>query len=79
MNRDDGFGIFTTLTAARIQTLIIEIYDELLIAKLKGKPAKYGHWKRAVLAKNVDKTAILPAYWLFSEVTGYLVISICFV
>lgn len=56
-NNIDGFNIMMTATAARIQTLLDEIYTKLIIDKVKGNPSKYGFNKRYVVAKNIGFTS----------------------
>lgn len=55
----DGFGNMTRLTQARIQTLISDIYQELMIHTVKGQPAKFGMLRRSLAGKNIPYTARL--------------------
>lgn len=77
LTRDDGFGIMNNITAARIQSLLVEIYHELLVKKIKGQPSKYGHHKKYVLSKNIIYTSrnVISAPNLNVEDDGNLIVK----
>jgi hypothetical protein len=56
---EDSFGLYKPITMSRIQTTLNEIYNLLIITKLKGRPSKRGHYKKFILGKNVDYTSRL--------------------
>lgn len=53
----DAFGLLKPSTEARLQTSLVEIYDKLMIEKIKGSPAKFGMLNRYWLAKSITYTA----------------------
>lgn len=55
----DGFGTMTRLTQARVQALLVEIYQELMIHNVKGSPSKFGMLRRALAGKNLPYTVRL--------------------
>lgn len=55
----DTFGNMTRLTQARVQTLIVEIYQELMVKEVKGQPSKFGMLRRSLAGKNLPYTARL--------------------
>lgn len=55
----EGFGNMTRLTQARVQTIIVEIYQELMIKTVKGTPSKFGMLRRSLAGKNMPFTARL--------------------
>lgn len=55
----DGFGTMTYLTQARVQTIMVEIYQELMIHNVKGSPSKFGMLRRALAGKNLPYTVRL--------------------
>jgi len=59
VNYTDGLGHMTRLTQARVQTLIVEIYDMLMIKEVKGQPSKFGMLRRSLAGKNLPYTARL--------------------
>lgn len=65
----DSFSDMRYITRSRIQTLLIDIYDELIINKIKGDPAKYGMLRRHLMSKNIDYSTriIITASDLFKE------------
>ena len=54
-----GFGTMTYLTQARIQTILVDIYQELMIHNVKGSPSKFGMLRRAMAGKNLPYTCRL--------------------
>lgn len=55
----DTFGNMTRLTQARVQTLICDIYQELMVKEVKGQPSKFGMLRRSLAGKNLPYTARL--------------------
>lgn len=55
----DAFANMTQMTQARIQTLLVDIYDDLMIQKVKGSPSKFGMLRRSLAGKNLPYTARL--------------------
>lgn len=55
----DAFGNMTRLTQARVQALLVDIYQELMIHTVKGQPSKFGMLRRSLAGKNLPYTARL--------------------
>ncbi|MCM1295176.1 MAG: hypothetical protein NC311_06515 [Muribaculaceae bacterium] len=55
----NSFGNMTRLTQARVQTLMVEIYQELMVKEVKGQPSKFGMLRRSLAGKNLPYTARL--------------------
>ena len=55
----DTFTNMSRLTQARVQTLLVEIYKELMINTVKGSPSKFGMLRRSLQGKNVNYSARL--------------------
>lgn len=55
----DAFGRMTHLTQARVQALLVDIYQELMIHTVKGQPSKFGMLRRSLAGKNLPYTARL--------------------
>lgn len=55
----DTFGHMTRLTQARVQTLMVDIYQELMVKEVKGQPSKFGMLRRSLAGKNLPYTARL--------------------
>ena len=55
----DAFGHMTRLTQARVQALLVDIYQELMIHTVKGQPSKFGMLRRSLAGKNLPYTARL--------------------
>ena len=53
------FGHMTQLTQARVQNLLIEIYNYFMVTNIKGNPSKFGMLRRYLQAKNVNYSARL--------------------
>lgn len=53
------FGNMTRLTQARVQTLMVDIYQELMVKEVKGQPSKFGMLRRSLAGKNLPYTARL--------------------
>ena len=53
----DVFGLLKPQTEARLQSAIVEVYDMLVIEKIKGSPAKFGMLNRFWQSKSVTYTA----------------------
>ena len=58
-NYSAGFGSMTALTQARVQTILVDIYQQLMIKTVKGQPSKFGMLRRALAGKNLPYTARL--------------------
>ena len=55
----DTFTNMSRLTQARIQTLLVDIYNKLMIETVKGQPSKFGMLRRSMQGKNVNYSARL--------------------
>lgn len=55
----DTFTMMRNLTQARVQKLLTDIYQMLMIDTVKGSPSKFGMIRRFLLSKNVDYSARL--------------------
>lgn len=55
----DTFTGMAYVTQARVQSLIVEIYEDLMIKKVKGSPSKFGMLRRSLAGKNLPYTARL--------------------
>lgn len=55
----DAFGNMTRLTQARVQTLLVDIYNELFLHTVKGQPSKFGMLRRSMAGKNLPYTSRL--------------------
>lgn len=55
----DTFSGMTRITQARVQTLLVDIYQELMIKTVKGQPSKFGMLRRSMAGKNLPYTARL--------------------
>lgn len=55
----DTFTNMSRLTQARVQTLLVEIYNKLMIETVKGSPSKFGMLRRSLQSKNVNYSARL--------------------
>ena len=55
----DSFSGMSRITQARVQTLLVEIYQELMVKTVKGQPAKFGMLRRSMAGKNLPYTARL--------------------
>lgn len=55
----DTFTNMTRLSQARVQTIIVDIYKDLMIDKVKGSPSKFGMLRRSLQGKNVNYSARL--------------------
>lgn len=53
----DTFSMMKYLTQARVQTLLVNIYETFVIEKIKGQPSKYGMLRRFYMSKNIDYSA----------------------
>lgn len=53
------FGSMTRLTQARVQTHLVDIYQELMVKEVKGQPSKFGMLRRSLAGKNLPYTARL--------------------
>lgn len=54
-----AFGNMTALTQGRVQTLLVDIYQELMVKTVKGQPSKFGMLRRSLAGKNLPYTARL--------------------
>lgn len=55
----DGFEHMTRLTQSRVQSLLVDIYQELMVKTVKGQPSKFGMLRRAMSGKNLPYTSRL--------------------
>jgi len=55
----DTFGHMANLTQSRIQSVMVDIYNALMVQQVKGKPSKFGLIRRAMQGKNVNYSARL--------------------
>lgn len=55
----DTFTNMSRLTQARVQTLLVEVYNKLMIETVKGQPSKFGMLRRSLQSKNVNYSARL--------------------
>lgn len=53
----DVFGLLKPQTEARLQTCIVDIYNKLVIEKIKGSPSKFGMLQRYWQSKSITYTA----------------------
>lgn len=58
-NYTDLFGTMTHISQGRVQTLLCDIYDQIVIEKVKGNPSKFGMMRRAFLSKNIDYSGLM--------------------
>ena len=54
-----GFANIQRITQARVQTLLVDIYNELMVKTVKGRPSKFGMLRRAMSGKNLPYTTRL--------------------
>lgn len=55
----NAFPSMSRLTQARVQTLLVDIYKELMVSKVKGSPSKFGMLRRSLGGKNLPYTSRL--------------------
>lgn len=55
----DMFSSMTYLTQGRVQRLLVELYEKIIIEKVKGNPSKFGMLRRAMLSKNIDYSGLM--------------------
>ncbi|WP_300943958.1 hypothetical protein [uncultured Duncaniella sp.] len=55
----DTFTHMSRVSQSRVQTLICDIYSEMMINKVKGSPSKFGMLRRSMQGKNVSYAARL--------------------
>ena len=55
----DTFTNMSRLTQARVQTLLVEVYQKLMVETVKGQPSKFGMLRRSLQGKNVNYSARL--------------------
>lgn len=65
----DSFTDMRYITQSRVQSLLVDIYDELVINKIKGNPSKRGMLRRDLMSKNIDYSCrlVITATNLFKE------------
>ena len=54
-----AFASMTYTTQARVQTLLVDIYNSLMVDTVKGKPSKFGMLRRSLAGKNLPYTSRL--------------------
>lgn len=52
-NYTDTFTHMSRLTQSRIQTLLVDIYQELMVKTVKGSPSKFGMLRMSLQSKNI--------------------------
>lgn len=55
----DTFTGMAYVTQARVQSLIVDIYNDIVIGTVKGSPSKFGMLRRAMAGKNLPYTCRL--------------------
>lgn len=55
----DSFTAMKYITQGRVQSLIVTLYDEFVIQKVKGNPSKFGMLRQSLLSKSVDYSSRL--------------------
>lgn len=55
----DTFTHMSRITQSRVQTLIVEIYRDLMVNTVKGSPSKFGMLRRSLQGKNINYSARL--------------------
>lgn len=53
----DTFTNMTALTRGRVQTMLVNIYNELMVNTVKGQPSKFGMLRRSLHGKSVNYSA----------------------
>ena len=59
LNTYSDISHYARLTQSRVQTLLCDIYEKLMVETVKGKPSKFGILKRSLQAKNVNYSSRL--------------------
>lgn len=59
LNTYSDISHYARLTQSRVQTLLCDIYEKLMVETVKGKPSKFGMLKRSLQAKNVNYSSRL--------------------
>lgn len=55
----DTFTGMAFVTQARVQGILVDIYNDLIVGTVKGSPAKFGMLRRAMAGKNLPYTSRL--------------------
>ena len=55
----DTFTGMAYVTQARVQSLLVDIYNDIVVNTVKGSPAKFGMLRRAMAGKNLPYTSRL--------------------
>lgn len=58
-NYTDMYSSMTYLTQGRVQRLLVDIYEKIIIEKVKGNPSKFGMLRRSMMAKNIDYSGLM--------------------
>ena len=58
-NYTNLFASMTYLTQGRVQRLLVDIYNKIVIEKVKGNPSKFGMLRRAMMSKNIDYSGLM--------------------
>ena len=53
----DSFGLIRPQSEARLQSSLVDVYDQLVIKKVKGSPSKFGMLRRYWQSKSITYTA----------------------
>ena len=59
LNTYSDISHYARLTQSRVQTLLCDLYEKLMVETVKGKPSKFGMLKRSLQAKNVNYSSRL--------------------
>ena len=54
-----AFAYMAYITQARVQQILVEIYNYLMVKTVKGQPSKFGMLRRAMAGKNLPYTSRL--------------------
>lgn len=58
-NYTNMFQSMTYLTQGRVQQLLVDLYNKVIVEKVKGNPSKFGMLRRAMLSKNIDYSGLM--------------------
>ena len=54
-----GFASMTYTSQARVQTILVDIYNSLMVSTVKGRPSKFGMLRKSLAGKNLPYTSRL--------------------
>lgn len=58
-NYTNLYQSMTYLTQGRVQQLLVDLYNKVIVDKVKGNPSKFGMLRRAMLSKNIDYSGLM--------------------